>query len=915
MRAPDARTPSARYGAFALLRDGRSVLIRAIRPDDKGRLLEHFHGLSERSVYQRFFGPKRTLSEAELTRLTEVDFRDDAALAATVLVDGQERFIGVGRYLLSDRAARRAEVAFAVLDEYQGRGVGTLLLEHLAAIARASDVRTFEADALYDNAAMIAVFTDAGLQPRRTTDGGVVHFTLETERSAALAEASAARERAATQASLTAILAPRAVAVVGASRRPEGIGRRILANLQESGFRGPIYPIHPTAPEIAGLRAYPSLAAVGAPIDLAVLAVPVPAVEAVVADAARAHVRGLTVISAGFAETSPAGRALEQRIRDLVRGSGMRMVGPNCLGVLSTDPAAPMNVTFAATPAQPGNVAMASQSGAIGLALLDHARAFRFGLSAFVSVGNKADISGNDLLLYWADDPRTRVAALYLESFGNPRKFARIAREVGRKKPVVALKAGRSSAGRRAAMSHSAALASSDIAAQALFEQSGVIRTDTMEEMLEVIDLLAAAPLPAGPRVAVVTNAGGPGILFADACEAGGLSLPVLDADVQARLASFLPAHASRSNPVDMIASATPEQYARAIATVGACPEIDAVVAIHIPVEGTAPGEVAAAIARGAGDVPPEKPVLAVLIASGPPPGALDQGPRGTLPSYTFPENAARALARAVRYARWRSRPEGRPRALPEHRRLAVRKVIDQALAEAESRWLAPGEAEALLAAAGIPFAPSTRARPEDAAEAAEALGFPVVAKGVVGGGAHKTELGLVRVGLESRSEVDAARAAIDQAARAHHLDLEAILIQRQIAGGLEAIAGIARDPTFGPLVVAGMGGVQAEALRDVALGLTPLTDVDATEMIAGLRMRALLDAYRGAPPRDRRAFGEVILQLSALAEAAPEIVELDLNPLMIMPEGGGAIAVDVRVRVARPGTELPTDIQKEVAP
>jgi acyl-CoA synthetase (NDP forming) len=609
----------------------------------------------------------------------------------------------------------------------------------------------------------------------------------------------------------------------------------------------------------------------------------------------------VVVISAGFAEVSPAGAAVQKRLRDLARASGMRLVGPNCMGILNTDPAVRMHATFAPLQPTAGNVGFLSQSGALGLAVLDHAQKLNIGLSTFVSVGNKADVSGNDLLAYWRDDPRTDVIGLYLESFGNPRRFARLAPAVGRGKPIVAVKAGRSAAGSRAASSHSAALACLDVGVDALFEQAGVIRTETLEDLFDVVALLATQPLPAGPRVAVVTNAGGPGILLADACEAHGLTLPPLDEDTVARLRAFLPATASLGNPVDLIASAPPEAFEKAVGLVGADANVDAVVAIYVPPLAIDTDAMAEAIARGAGLVPAHKPVATVFLSSKGAPPALARGPRGRLPSYSFPENAARALAAAVRHGRWRARSRGTPvvldRAACQRAREAVRRALDGAQAV---RWLEPSDVEVVLGAAGITFALSIVVPPGEAVAAAEVMGYPLVAKAIAPGLLHKSDVGGVILGLDSAAATAGAVETLRERMSSAGRDLQAVQLQREVRGGIESLVGIVSDPTFGPLVVCGLGGVQVELLRDAAFRLPPVTDSDAGEMIDRLRLKPLLDGYRGAPAGDRDALVSLIQRVSALALAVPELREMDLNPVKVLPPGQGVVVVDARIRVGR---------------
>ena len=768
-------------------------------------------------------------------------------------------------------------------------------------LARANGISEFQADVLGENNQMLQVFAQSGFVVTSSTEAGVVHLSFPTEETERSREAMALRERVAAGESVRALLNPRSVAIIGASREANTIGAALVANLVRAGFAGPIYPVNPNAAEIQGLRAYPRVGAIGKPVDLAIIAVPAAAVEGVVEECAAAGVHGVVVISSGFAEASEAGRAAQQRLTRLVRGAGMRMVGPNCMGILNTDPAVSLNATFAPHWPPAGNVGMLSQSGALGLAVLDYVRQLNIGMSTFVSVGNKADVSGNDLLSYWAEDPRTGVVVLYLESFGNPRRFARIAPEVARRKPIVAVKSGRSAAGTRAASSHSAALASLDIAVDALFAQAGVIRTNTLEELFDVAALLSTQPVPGGPRVGVVTNAGGPGILLADACEVRGLSLPALAPETLAALRVFLPLQAGLANPIDMIASATPEQYARAIEVVGADANVDALVVIYVPPLVTDPEQIARAIARGAGAVPAQKPVLSVFISSKGAPPLLSEGPRGRLPAYSYPENAAMALAAAEWYGRWRTRPRGTPPKLGRLEESAVRAVIDRVLTQAEGpTWLAPGDLATVLRAAGIEFAAAEQVSAAEAVATAERLGFPLVAKAVAPGVVHKSDVGAVILGLDSPAAVGAAVDTLAARMRAIGAPLEGVLLQREVRGGLEALVGVTTDPTFGPLLVCGFGGVLVELLRDVSFHLTPVTDSDAAEMLGKLRSAPLLDGYRGMPAGDKEALAGVILRVSALVEVVPELRELDLNPVKLLAPGKGAVVVDGRMRVAR---------------
>jgi acetate---CoA ligase (ADP-forming) len=884
------------YQQDAVLRDGTSVVIRSVRAEDRGRLRELFARMSPRSVRHRFFAARRELAGADLDWL-ERGGPHDVALAAITQRGGREHLLGLGRYVvLPDVTPHVAEIAFEVGDADQGRGIGTLLLEHLARIARAAGLVAFRAEVEADNARMLDVFEQSGFGVHAALDQDVfrVEFPIaETERFVRVA---AERERRAAARSLRAIFAPSSVAVIGASRTPGTIGRAILDNLVRDGFRGPVYPIHPTAPEIGGRRAYRSVTSVGAPVELAIVAVPAAAVEGVLRECADAGVQGIVVISAGFAEMSIAGQDAEVALRELVRTAGMRMVGPNCMGVLSTSPDVRLNATFSPRFPPAGNVSMVSQSGALGLAMVDRAVHLGLGIADFISIGNKADVSVNDVLAYWHTDPRTQVIALYLESFGNPRAFARLAPEVARAKPIVAVKSGRSAAGTRAAASHSAALASLDVGIDALFAQTGVTRVDTIEQLFDVVSLLSSQPAPEGPRVGVVTNAGGPGILLADACEAHGLVLPKLAEATLDALRGFLPVQAGLANPIDMIAAATPAQFEATLGIVGHDPNVDAVVAIYVPPLVTRPEEIAAAIARGAAAIPPTKPVATVFMATSGVPAQLASGPRGAIPTYTYPENAAMALAAAVRHARWRRRPIGQRLHLPASSEQAVRARVRAWLeAHPEEGWLPFEEVAQLLAAVGIELAPH-RQVPADAiaaADAARELGFPIVLKAIAPDLVHKSDVGGVALGLGDREAVIAAAERMRAS-----LPLSGLLVQRQIPRGVEALVGVTLDPSLGPLVVAGIGGTAVELYRDVAFRVTPVTDVDAAEMLDQLRGRALLDGFRGSPPADRAALSDVIQRVAALVELVPELVELDLNPVIVREPGSGAVAVDARVRM-----------------
>ncbi|HYV18897.1 MAG TPA: GNAT family N-acetyltransferase [Verrucomicrobiae bacterium] len=877
-------SPAEAFDTDVVLRDGTTLRLRALSPDDAAGLRDLAARLAPLSPVERGPGwpPEPPANDAP----------EDPAQQLTLVAEAGARLVGIARYTRASAGSEEAFVGLAVAAPLRGRGLGTRALELLAAAAWEHGLRFFLTRVPRDQEGRLRIFLDSGFAVAESRDTDGIRLRLSLEPTAASRDLAGERSDSAATASMRAFFSPRGVAIVGASHEPRGIGRAILQNLLEHRFPGPIHAVHPTAKNIGGVPAVPRVSDIPGPIDLAVISVPSDAVPAVVEDCAAKGVQALTLITAGFGETGAAGRAREAALLDQVRRAGMRMVGPNCMGLLSTDPKAPLNATFAPVSPPAGGVAMSTQSGALGLVILDYARSIDLGLSSFVSIGNAADVSTNDLLVFWSGDPRTRVILLYVESFGNPRNFSLIARRVGRRKPIVAVKAGRSAAGARAASSHTGALASRDAIVDALFRQSGVIRTDTIEEMFDAATLLAQQPVPAGRRVAILTNAGGPGILAADACEARGLSLPSLGDATVAELKKRLPPEASVANPVDMIASASAEQYEAALTLLLQDEAVDSVLVIFIPPLITRLEDVAAAVRRAAATAGP-KPVLGVFMSA--------QGASrlvGPVPCFRFPEAAAAALARVASYGEWRRRPESVPPAWPDALRDASRTVVEAALRRGGG-WLTAAEAQELLAAIGIPAARAAAVATEDeAVRAAAGLGYPVVLKASGPELLHKTEAGAVRLGLADEASLRAAWR--DLAARLGARMVRG-LVQEMVSGGIEMLAGMIEDPNFGPVVACASGGILTEILADAQFRLTPLGEEEAREMIGGLRGAALLRGARGAAPADEAALADVLLRLSALAGFCPEIREIEINPLAVLPHGTRALDARVRVEVPKP--------------
>jgi acyl-CoA synthetase (NDP forming) len=655
---------------------------------------------------------------------------------------------------------------------------------------------------------------------------------------------------------------------------------------------------------VQSVVAYPSVLEIPGDVELAVIAVPAAGVLDAARQCGKKSVRALVVISSGFAEVGEEGRERQRALLEVCRDHGMRLIGPNCMGVMNTAPDVRLNATFSPSTPPHGSVAFSSQSGALGIAVIDHASALGLGLSSFVSVGNKADISGNDLIQYWEQDKDTSVILLYLESFGNPRKFARITKRVGRTKPIIAVKSGRSAAGARATSSHTGALlAASDVTVDGLFRQAGVIRTETLAELFDVAALLANQPPPDGNRVAILTNAGGLGIMCADACEGYGLEVPALSDVARDRLTEFLPAEASVTNPVDMIASATAEQYAQAIDVMAGEASLDALIVLFIPPLVTRAEDVARAIRNAVEALSRPMPVLTVFLSEQGIPAAL-RGEGGSIPSYRFPEDAARALARAVQYGTWLARPEGSVPSFSDVRADEATGLIADALAAGEG-WLRPDQVSALLGCYGLPIV-DTRvvATPADAAAAAGEMEGSVALKAVAPGLIHKTEAGAVRLGLRDPESVRVAAEDMKVRVEAVGHAVQGFVLQRMIEQGVEVIVGVVHDPSFGPVIACGAGGTAVELVKDVSVRITPPTELEASDMIRSLRTFPLLQGYRGAPKADVPALEEILLRVAAIVEAHPEIAEMDLNPVVVLPQG--ASIVDARIRVEASGPPRP---------
>jgi acetate---CoA ligase (ADP-forming) len=881
-------TPVALAEATVVLRDGSTVTVRPLSAADEAALARFYRKLSEESRYMRFFSPSIDFDHAA-HRFAEVEPGSRYGIVALAGADGAI----VAHAAFFRTSPGRAEVALAVADRYQNRGLGTILLGQVAEAADRAGLGMLEGVVHPANRRMLDLLQEIGSPVSISWHHGEAAIEFPTALTTEAVERFERRDRAAGRAAVRTILTPRSVAVIGASGRTGSLGASLFRNLLEAGFRGALHPVNLVRTTVQTVPAVRSVRDIQGQVDLAVVAVPAAEVLGVARECAARGVRGMVVISAGFAERGAEGAERQRELVRVCRQSGMRLVGPNCMGVVNTSPEVRLRATFAPTRPPAGRIGFLSQSGGLALSVIERAAAHGQGLSTFVSVGNEADVSSNDLLQYWEEDADTDLVMLYLESFSNPRKFARLARRVSRVKPIVAVKSGRTPAGGRATSSHTGALlTASDVTVDALFRQSGVIRTDTLGEMVDAAVVLAREPLPAGRRVGILTNVGGLGVQCADACEGAGLEVPGLPDALAGELAALLPPDASCGNPVDMTALAEARHYERALRMLAGSGTVDSTVVIFERPLWTGMAEFQRAIAAGAAG----RTVPVLVVAPPMPPG------RRHAASFDFPEDAARALGRAVQYAAWRASPAGAAPALTGLDVDGARLEVLRALADGTG-WMARESVERFLRCHGVSLVETRVTRSaREVARAAADLGGPIALKAVVPGLRHVGASGGVRLGLRGgRSASRAAREMAESLARAG-LQPEGFLVRRQVPAGVELLVGVVHDATFGPVIACGAADARPRAQREATVRITPLTDVDAREMVSAQVAGGLVDP--GGTGAADAALEDLLLRVSALVEAHPEVAELDLDPVIV--HRAGATVLEARVRLETPAPTLP---------
>jgi len=885
-----------------ILKDGSTTTFRPITIDDVDAWLEFYGTLSNRTRFLRLHHIPKEMRREDALRYCSVDYKNSFAFVAEAIEEGKKRIVAVGRYNRLP-AGSTAEIAFVIEDKYQEKGIGTKLIEWLAIVARENDIDTFEAYVMQENKMMLSVFQGYGFHMKREIMDNVVHITFPLTKTPEVVRKKDERALTATYNSLKSIMKPRSVAVIGASNRKGSIGQLVFQSVMQNGFSGIVYPVSPSSRAIMSVKAYPSILDIEGEVDLAIIVVPSSQVLQVTDECGRKKVKGIIVISDGFKERGPEGAALEKALRETAFGYGMRIIGPNCMGFINTDPKISLNATFARISPLPGNIAFITQSGALGLGILQFAKKHDIGFSNFISVGNRADIASTDMLLYWEKDLDTKVILLYLESFDNTDKFSRVSKRVSLKKPILAIKGGTSDAGSRAAMSHTGAMATSDVVSDALFRQAGIIRVNSIENLFHSARLLASQPVPKGRRVAILTNGGGPGTLAADACSYNDLVLPAISRETTEKLKAVITRDIGINNPLDLTAGISAKEFEDSLRILAEDPDNDSIIIIYVPPAGEGIKNIEDAIKKVMPIASQQgKSILACFV------GLTDitgkhMAQEQFAPYYLFPEDAVIALTSAVRYSEMLREDHGSIPVFSDIDSKAGKQLVKSVLTSSPERplWVPNKEMNELLSNYGIRNVETGQAETAaDAAAVAEKIGFPVVIKLVSSTITHKSDVGGVILDVKTREEAEASfnkiRDSLAQMGREH--EMQGVMIQKMIKEGTEVIVGVKEDPSLGHVIMFGLGGIYAELIKDTAVRLHPLRDSDAKEMIKSVKMVELLKGYRGSTPMDIQSLEDLLLRLSAMVEDIPQITEMDLNPVKVLPQGQGYCVVDSRIMI-----------------
>ncbi|MBN2039212.1 MAG: GNAT family N-acetyltransferase [Spirochaetes bacterium] len=902
MSTSDSAVYPKQYESRIILKDGSVIQFRPIKVEDADKWLEFYESLSERTKYLRMqYVPKEMDKEGAL-RYCTVDYTNTFAFIAEAKEDRETRIVAVGRYSRMPSGST-AEIAFVIEDEYQERGIGTKLIEWLAIVARNNDIDTFEALVLTENTGMLSVFQGYGFHMKREIKGNAYQITFPLTKTPEVIKKKEERALAATINSLKHIMNPRSVAVIGASNRPGAIGQLVFQSMIQSGFTGVVYPVSSRSSSVMAVKSYYSVLDIPDEIDLAIIVVPASQVLNVTDECGRKKVKGIIVISDGFKERGEEGAALENELRETAFGYGMRIIGPNCMGLINTDPKVNLNATFALIQPDPGNIAFITQSGALGLGILQYAKSLDIGFSSYISVGNRTDIASTDMLQYWEKDPATKVILLYLESFDNPDIFSRISRRISAKKPILAIKGGNTAEGSKAASSHTGAMATPAVVSDALFHQAGILRIRNIEDIFHSAMLLANQPVPKGRNVAILTNGGGPGTLAADACAQHGLILPDISDETLKKLRAVMKRDIGISNPFDLTAGISAVEFENALKILVEDPDFDSIVTIYIPPAGENIDDIEEAIKNSIPVLTQyEKPIVACFVGQTGIKGR-DMTDDHFVPYYMFPEDAVLALAHAVRYGEIQRKENG---SIPEFQdvdRKKAKQLIKDVLTGNSERplWVPPVVIDEVFKCYGIKAADMKIALSEDdAVSAADQMGYPVVVKLESSTISHKSDVGGIVLNVKTPDEVKKAFSTIRDNLKkiGRENEMQGVMVQKMVTEGSEVIIGLNENSTLGHVIMFGLGGIYAELINDSALRLHPLTDTDVRELIDSVKMSKLLKGYRGSEPLDTGSLEDLLLRVSAMVEDIPQIAEMDLNPVKVLPQGSGYCVVDSRMMI-----------------